>query len=107
MRDMRPPLFPDDRRMLEELLATVRDMGADSFERRADQWFDPSPFRDMLARDRSLTDKQRSWLRSVYEKVVGTPQYENMISSGKAPRGREVPTPKVLLNLPKKPPGRK
>jgi hypothetical protein len=32
--------------------------------------------------------------------------YQNLMSSGKAPRGREVPTPAVLLNKPLKPPGR-
>jgi hypothetical protein len=53
-----------------------------------------------------LSEKQRGWLRGVYEKLFQAPVYENLVSSGKVPRGREVPTPIVLQNLPKKPPGR-
>jgi hypothetical protein len=49
-----------------------------------------------------LTENQRVWLQRVRERVV--PQYENLVSNGLVPRGREVPTPAVLLNLPKKPP---
>lgn len=53
----------------------------------------------------TLTAKQRSWA----QELVGKPVYENLASSGKAPRGREVPTPVVLRreNLPMKPPGRR
>lgn len=49
-----------------------------------------------------LTDRQRTWVTSVYERIV--PQYANLVSRGLVPRGREVPTPAVLQNLPKKPP---
>lgn len=56
---------------------------------------------------RELSEKQRSWIGKTYERVIGTPYYENLVSTGKAPRGREVETPVVLQNLPKKPPGRK
>ena len=67
--------------------------------------------RDMLDRMENgridfLTEKQRGYVRGVYEKVMQTPIYENLISSGKAPRGKEVPTPAILLNLPKHPPRR-
>lgn len=67
-------------------------------------------FQDMRAglRERKfpdLTVKQHAWVERVYKKLV--PVYENLISSGKAPRGREVPTPDVLKRLPLKPPGRK
>jgi hypothetical protein len=69
-------------------------------------------FRDMLAhleagRQPELTAAQRKWAKNVAEKVLGEVHYENLISSGKAPRGREVPLPAVLQNLPKKPPPRK
>jgi hypothetical protein len=53
-----------------------------------------------------LSEKQRGWLLGAHEKLFAAPQYENLVSSGRVPRGREVPTPAVLLNLPKKPPGR-
>jgi hypothetical protein len=52
-----------------------------------------------------LTDKQRGWVTSVHERVV--PAYANLVSRGLVPRGREVSTPPVLLNLPKKPPKRR
>jgi hypothetical protein len=52
-----------------------------------------------------LKDKQRSWVKG----VLGVPEYENLITSGKAPRGREVPTIEALKpeNLPKRPPTRR
>lgn len=52
-----------------------------------------------------LSDKQRGWVTSVHERVV--PAYANLVSRGLVPRGREVLTPPVLLNLPKKPPKRR
>ena len=52
-----------------------------------------------------LTDKQRTWVTSVHERIV--PQYANLVSRGLVPRGREVETPAVLLNLPKRPPTRR
>ena len=52
-----------------------------------------------------LTDKQRAWVTAVYERIV--PQYANLVSRGLVPRGREVPTPEVLKNLPKRPPPRR
>lgn len=56
------------------------------------------------ASERALSFKQRDWAN----KLVGDPgEYENLVSSGQVPRGREVPTPPVLLNRPLKPPGRK
>jgi len=52
-----------------------------------------------------LTEKQRAWVRGVTEKVFDEPTYSNDWSSGKVPRGlREVETPAILRNLPKKPP---
>ena len=72
------------------------------------------PFRRMLDDLESgkwpvLTDKQRVWVNGIYDKVFDAPQYENLFSSGKVPRGTigKTPTPTVLQNLPKKPPGRR
>lgn len=47
---------------------------------------------------------QREWVERVHARLV--PAYENLVSRGLVPRGREVPTPEVLKNLPLKPPGR-
>jgi hypothetical protein len=92
-------LSSEDETMLRECLAARPD---EDEERR----FNARAFREMLERDFPLSDKQRTWVRNVYEKLFDVPQYENLISSGKAPRGREVPLPEVLKHLPKKPPGR-
>ncbi len=63
-------------------------------------------FEDMLVQVEdgySLSAKQKKWALGLLDK----PTYENLISSGKAPRGREVPEPEVLKRRPLKPPGRK
>lgn len=52
-----------------------------------------------------LTPSRRRWAREVAARVRPG-AYENLVSSGRVPRGREVPTPAVLQHLPKKPPGR-
>jgi len=61
-----------------------------------------------LAQGLALSVKQHDWVRRFYEKFFDKPQYENLVSSGKAPRGREVTTPECLWreNLPLRPPGR-
>jgi hypothetical protein len=51
---------------------------------------------------RELTEPRRSWLQRTLARVA--PQYENLVSRGLVPRGREVPTPAVLQKLPMKPP---
>jgi hypothetical protein len=51
-------------------------------------------------RIRSLSEKQRTWAKGTLDE----PTYENLVSSGRANRGKEVPTPAVLLNRPLKPP---
>jgi hypothetical protein len=51
---------------------------------------------------RELTEPRRSWLQKTLARVA--PQYENLVSRGLVPRGREVPTPAVLQRLPMKPP---
>ena len=50
-----------------------------------------------------LSSKQRAWIK----KATGVEDYKNLYSSGKVPRGREVPLPPALQNLPLKPPGRR
>ena len=55
----------------------------------------------------ALTERQRAWVKGVHEKICGgTPEYLNLVSSGRVPRGREVPEPEVLKRRPLKPPGR-
>lgn len=59
-----------------------------------------------LKRFPELTSKQRAWAER--EAGEGSDEtYENLWSSGKVPRGREVPLPEVLKVLPKKPPPRR
>lgn len=63
-------------------------------------------FEDMLVNVEDgyrLSVKQTKWAKGLLDQ----PDYENLVSSGKVPRGREVPTPAVLLHRPLKPPGRK
>jgi hypothetical protein len=57
------------------------------------------------SRFRELTEKQREWVTRVHARIV--PQYANLVSRGLVPRGREVPTPPALQNLPKRPPMKK
>lgn len=55
----------------------------------------------------SLSERQRAWVRDVYDRVFDEPLYENLASSGKLARGREV---KLLVDdmpKPKKPPQRR
>jgi hypothetical protein len=56
-----------------------------------------------------LTPKQRAWAEAVLrgDRYEGEDECLNLWSSGKVPKGRDVPTPPVLQNLPLKPPGRK
>jgi FMN phosphatase YigB (HAD superfamily) len=92
-----------DLQLLEELVAAdLRD-------------YEDAAFRDMLAALEgsgegtfaTLSNAQRAWAYEVAERVGCSPDYVNLVSSGRVPRGREVPTPAVLQNLPKKPPGRR
>lgn len=69
-------------------------------------------FQDMLekldANHRELSEKQRAWVKSALGDDL-EPEYENLVSAGKVPRGKEVETIPALRreNLPLKPPGRK
>jgi hypothetical protein len=72
-------------------------------------------FEDMLAQmtasehlyenQYSLSRKQRQFVQDELDKFE--PRYENLVSNGLVPRGREVEMPAVLQNLPKRPPTRK
>lgn len=74
-----------------------------------------SVFDDMLCRldrfCRPLTPRQRAWAAATLrgDRYVPEEEYENLVSSGKVKRGKEVPTIALLdpSNLPKKPPGRR
>lgn len=103
-------LSDEDQRMLSRLIQRALELSESDDDKdtaKADR-INVGVFEDMLARNRPLSDAQRGWVKDVYEKVFDDPQYANLASSGRLCRGREVPTPKVLLpqNLPKKPPGR-
>lgn len=52
----------------------------------------------------NLSTAQYEWVKRELDKHE--PQYKNLFSSGNIPRGAEVPVPKALQNLPKRPPGR-
>ena len=118
-----PPHVAEDLRMLRLLCARAEELdeldGDDAEVPDANDAVNFQPptrkaFRDMLDRLENgrvleLSDKQRAWVRSVFERVFDTPQYENLFSSGKLCLGKPVETPAVLRreNLPLKPPGRR
>ncbi len=52
----------------------------------------------------ALRPKQAKWVRTALGEE--DPEPDMRFTSGDVPRGREVPTPEVLKNLPKLPPGR-
>jgi hypothetical protein len=101
-------LAQEDRAKLEAIVKKALEMtdGTDEEAERAAK-IDVAAFEGMIARDRPLSDKQRAWVGAIYEQLFDEPQYLNLASSGKLCRGREVPTPAVLQNLPKKPPRRR
>jgi hypothetical protein len=89
-----------------ELLAELLDRHADNLTDVEVEKFASMRF-DLTAglrgeRFQQLTDAQRDWATAVRERVA--PQYANLVSRGLVPRGREVPTPPVLRDLPKRPP---
>ncbi len=93
----------EDARILREVLTAFEVLDEDDrhYDIRARVAFD-----FMLSRGRELSEKQRAWVLGVHERLCGTPHYENSWSAGQVPRGREVETPSVLRQLPKRPPGR-
>ncbi len=96
---------PKDGALIREILAWCNEHPDDAEERR----LPVRQFKSMRDLGFPLSDDQRSWVKSVYERLFDKPVYENLVSSGRAPRGREVPDPPVLQreNLPKKPPTRR
>lgn len=102
-----------DRTHLRALVSKLDAMeaeGSDEFDENYDSH--ARAFRDMLVRlerGRILSLKQRGYMLSIYEKLIGEPEYLNLASSGNLCRGREVETPDILRpeNLPKFPPKRK
>ncbi len=93
-----------DARLLTEVLRYVEERHDDPDERTDVPY---RAFKDMLDRGAALSDKQRAWVRSVHARLFDETTYENLVSSGRVPRGREVETPAILRDLPKKPPPRR
>ena len=87
----------------ETLLQAVLDHENLSEEER--EAFD-SMLRQVMGNNRSLSDRQRSWLKNVAERMDVSEPSANLVSRGKVLRGAEIPTPAILLNRPLKPPGR-
>lgn len=85
----------DDIALLKEAIECARVDHKDSFENMLEKLEEHPTW--------TLTQKQRTWA----QETVGKPVYENLMSSGRAPRGSEVPTPAVLQHRPLKPPGRR
>jgi hypothetical protein len=94
-------ISPEDSSRIDEILRWCDEHDPDG------ERFRVQPFRDMLERDHPLSEKQRTWTKAIYEQIFDVPEYQNLVSSGQVPRGREVATPAVLQNLPKKPPVRR
>jgi hypothetical protein len=97
-----------DLKLLNELLAHKEQTRADGeplLSGKEEKAF--SEMLENLDRFHQLTDKQRQWVMGVHERVIGTPQYLNMWSSGTIPRGKEVPEPKALQYKPLRPPPRR
>ena len=111
----------DEDRMLRELCAKADEYDAldeDAYkndlttqlpEERQRKFPDSTrkAFRNMLSQSRFLSEKQASWIRAIYERVFDAPTYENLASSGKLVRGREVELLVDVMPKPKKPPQRK
>ena len=98
----------DDLEMLKTLLDEhVEELSEAEVEAFADMRFNMTAYEKVGGQEhrRQLSAKQREWVTSVHERMV--PAYVNLVSRGLVPRGREVPTPAVFQNLPKKPPPRK
>lgn len=103
----------EDMRMLRELCVKADELDAasnDADAAIADFKFPDkarTAFRQMLSRARPLSERQRAWVRGVYETVFDAPVYENLASSGNLCRGREVELLVERMPKPKKPPARR
>jgi hypothetical protein len=122
-----PSHVAEDLRMLRLLCARATELDEDDdSDARADgldalgshdaNAFQPATrkaFRDMLSKLENglpeLSQRQREWVRGIFDRVFDDPQYENLFSSGNLCLGKPVETPEVLRreNLPLKPPGRR
>lgn len=101
---MADPLSTDDADLLHRAIEAIEASDAADMN-------DTAPFRQMIERGRALSPKQRAWAESVAtgKHVEAEPEYENLVSRGLVPRGREVAPPTALRreNLPLKPPTRR
>lgn len=107
-------IISEQLRLLRELVdederlnaASIADEGRKHFSSDA-----ADSMRDILAKlessfyENGLTKKQLSFVKSVYERTFDMDaEPPVLMSSGKIPRGKDVPTPDVLRNLPLRPP---
>lgn len=97
----------NDLRVLRACIARIDEQPEDADK---PDWYEPfSSMVDDLTASKwpSLTERQRAWVRGVHGRLFDEPQYENLWSSGKVPRGNygKTPTPEVLQRRPLKPPG--
>lgn len=102
-------MTPDDAKLLRACIAWASEQEKNrDLDENEERWRDA--FQGMLDRWRTLTDSQRSYVKGVYERVIGEPLYENAFSAGKIPLGTSMrtPIPEVLKKpLPMRPPQRK
>jgi hypothetical protein len=94
------------RELLDEHSGELTDAEVEAF---ADMRFDLQAYGGILGPEsasgrkfQQLTTDQRAWATRVRERVVGPAP--TRLTAGEIPRGREVPTPVVLRDLPKRPP---
>jgi hypothetical protein len=111
-----PPHVAEDLRMLCARAVELDELDGDDAEPpdANDAYrFQPQTrkaFRDMLSKLENglpeLSQRQREWVRGIFDRVFDDPQYENLFSKGNLCIGKPVETPEVLKHLPKFPPGR-
>jgi hypothetical protein len=99
-----------DMEMLRDLCGELRAVSATGGHRGETAAGHLTAFSDILdqlesAKRESLTDKQRGYMKRVHEEYVPK-EVDEAWRAARVIRGREVPLPEVLKNLPKKPPGR-
>lgn len=87
-------LYGNAREAFEEMLEEM------TTEKSKTRFSDPVTYKRM-----ALSEKQEAWVRRCLGEEVVQP--DTRFTAGSIPRGRPVPTPEVLKNLPKFPPGRR
>jgi len=91
-----------DDEILTELLK------CEELDEAAREAFESMRMRLPMQKDRTLSYKQRNWANSVYEKLrPDLDEVANLVSSGKVPVPKNLPTFEWEKNKPLKPPGRK